>query len=156
MAAPVYKFDSQLAFDNAVLERAARQTDQPIPESAVYWDKFQSSKVDENYKMTLMYQGIQEANPVQGYFISAMLALLKEEFNLKHDIRWIGVMITFQTPGEPGTGGREDAAFMVHEEDIVKIGVKHRLLLNVRWWFDVVGGGELRLFPFAFRRNYKN
>ena len=54
---------------------------------------------------------------------------LKEEFHLKHDIRRVGVIKTFKTPGIPNTGRRQDAFFLVHEADIpnTSTGKRHDL-----------------------------
>ena len=38
---------------------------------------------------------------------------------------------------EPDTGGRNDAFFFVHSEDIDKFAVK-RLQFGIRWWEDVI------------------
>jgi len=81
-------------------------------------------------------------------------AFFKREFGLEHDIRWVGIVSTFKTPGVPGTGGRLDAFFLVHEADIPKISTAKRGNMGFRWWSDIIGNGATRLYPLKFRRMY--
>lgn len=47
----------------------------------------------------------------------------------------------------PGTGGRSDILFYIHDDDIAKFSIK-RLAFGIRWWEDVVGyGKQSYLYP---------
>lgn len=118
----------------------------------LYYDKEHDNKVDDKYKMTLVWYNV----VFYDQSITAFNELLKEEFKLEDEIRWIGVITTFQTPGQPGTGGREDATFLVSERDLPKISNSHRIHLGISWWFDVCMNGEKRLYPLSFRKKYSN
>ena len=45
----------------------------------------------------------------------------------------------------PETGGRNDLFFYVHDEDIMKFAVI-RLKAGIRWWEDVLGNGNGKLY----------
>ena len=49
--------------------------------------------------------------------------------------------------GEPveDTGGRNDLFFYVHEDDVMKFAVI-RLQAGIRWWEDVLGNGNGKLY----------
>ena len=143
-----YKFSNRAEFDMA-LDAAAGTETQGDPDP-VLWHKSQEIKTDENYKIAVMWHDAC-FDPTR---LAAFKRLFKEEFGLAHDIRWIGEVITFKTPGVPDTGGRHDVAFLVHEDDIPKISVTHRLELGFRWFWDVIGNGDSRLYPLHFRRAY--
>lgn len=53
---------------------------------------------------------------------------------------------TLPTPGEPGTGGRNDIFFYVHSEDLSKFAIV-RLVAGIRWWEDVVENNNHILYP---------
>ena len=118
---------------------------------SVFWSKNDPSQVDEDYKELVGEHHTEIETPED---IAALNQFLKEEFSLKHDIRWVGVIKTFKTPGIPNTGGQHDAFFLVHEEDLPKISKGERIDLGFRWWFDIVGNGSARLYPLKFRRMY--
>lgn len=44
-----------------------------------------------------------------------------------------------------GTGGRSDIFFYIHNEDIGKFAVR-RLQYGIRWWEDVLGNGNGKLY----------
>lgn len=117
----------------------------------VYWNKKQPLKCDADYLQTVFWQCSPIRYPED---VIAFERVFKRAFDLKHDIRWIGMLVTFKTPGEPDTGGREDAAFLVHNEDLDAISVELRLDLGFRWMFDVFGNETRRLYPLHFRRPY--
>jgi hypothetical protein len=54
MIEPVYKYRTRGDFEDALEERAESRTEPPGSEP-VYWNKCQSTKVDENYKVTVMW-----------------------------------------------------------------------------------------------------
>ena len=118
---------------------------------SVFWSKNDPGKVDENYKELIGEHDTKSEMPED---IAELNQFLKEEFNLKHDIRWVGVIKIFRTPGVPNTGGRHDAFFLVHEEDIPNISTEKRLDLGFRWCFDITGNGWPRQYPLKFRRMY--
>ena len=45
----------------------------------------------------------------------------------------------------PETGGRNDLFFYIHDDDIGKFAVP-RLSMGVRWWEDVLGNGNGKLY----------
>ena len=45
----------------------------------------------------------------------------------------------------PMTGGRNDLFFYIHDDDIGKFAVP-RLSMGVRWWEDVLGNGNGKLY----------
>ena len=60
---------------------------------------------------------------------------------------------TLPTPGEEGTGGRNDLFFRVHNDDVQKFSVP-RLLVGIRWWEDVLGNGNGVLYPQEILTKY--
>ena len=79
-----------------------------------------------------------------------MKQLLTEAFSLDYPIRWIGILVTLKSRGVANTGGRRDAAFMVHEMDLHKLADNHHLDLGFRW----LENASSRIYPLHFRRNY--
>lgn len=69
---------------------------------------------------------------------------LKEEFNVRGV--YCEEVLTLPTPGEEGTGGRNDLFFRVHDEDVMKFAVP-RLQIGIRWWEDVLNNGNEVLYP---------
>lgn len=72
-----------------------------------------------------------------------------ENFFLKEmgsRVKYIEEVKTLPTPGQPGTGGRNDVFFYIHDDDIMKFAVP-RLAIGVRWWEDVLGNGNGKLYP---------
>lgn len=63
---------------------------------------------------------------------------LKDVFQVRG--KFLEEVETLPTPGEPGTGGRVDLFFSIHDDDIYKFAV-NRLLYNIKWWEDVLGNG---------------
>ena len=73
----------------------------------------------------------------------------------------MGVKVKFETevktlPNEPGctlTGGRNDIFFYIADDDIGKFAVP-RLSMGVRWWEDVLGNGNGKLYPTEILEKY--
>jgi len=64
----------------------------------------------------------------------------KDEFNVR--LKYLTEVETLPDldkngNAEPDTGGRNDAFFFIHNEDIDKFAVK-RLQFGIRWWEDVI------------------
>ena len=52
------------------------------------------------------------------------------------------------------TGGSYDIFFYIHDEDISKFAVP-RLQMGIRWWEDVLGNGNGKLYPQHILETYK-
>jgi hypothetical protein len=52
-----------------------------------------------------------------------------------------------------GTGGRNDLFFYIHDDDMSKFAVQ-RLQYGIRWWEDIIGNGELYLYPDDFIKRF--
>ena len=73
----------------------------------------------------------------------------------------MGVNIHFETeiktlPDTPEcteTGGRNDLFFYIADKDINKFAVP-RLRMGVRWWEDVLGNGNGKLYPKEILEKY--
>ena len=73
----------------------------------------------------------------------------------------MGVDVRFETqvktlPDNPEcteTGGRNDLFFYIADEDISKFAVK-RLSMGIRWWEDVLGNGNGKLYPSEVLEKY--
>ena len=70
----------------------------------------------------------------------------------------MGVDVHFETqvktlPDETGEGGRNDLFFYIADEDISKFAVK-RLSMGIRWWEDVLGNGNGKLYPSEILEKY--
>ena len=71
------------------------------------------------------------------------------------------VTVHFETevktlPDEPGctlTGGRNDLFFYIADDDIGKFAVP-RLQMGIRWWEDVLGNGNGKLYPEEILEKY--
>ena len=53
----------------------------------------------------------------------------------------------------PGTGGRSDLLFYVHTDDIGKFAIR-RLAYGIRWWEDVLGSDQERLYSSEVLEEY--
>jgi hypothetical protein len=122
-----------------------------IPETAVYWNKHQPLKCGGQYLQTLIWHNA----PIDSvYDVAAFKKVAKDALELRHELRWIGKMTTFDLPMQPGSGGREDAAFLLHEDDCDALDHDRRLGFGFRWMFDVFGNGATRQYPLRFRQPY--
>ena len=61
-------------------------------------------------------------------------------------VKYCEEVLTLPTPNEPGTGGRTDLFFKVHDEDVGQFAIP-RLVFGIRWWEDVLGNGNGYLYP---------
>jgi hypothetical protein len=118
---------------------------------SVLWSKNDPAKADEDYNVMVATHGtsIETMEDVHG-----MDAMFKADFGITHDIRWVGIISTFKTPGVPDTGGRRDAFFLVHRDDVQKLSTVKRLHYGFRWWEDVLANGAAREYPLRFRKMY--
>lgn len=83
--------------------------------------------------------------------IAEFESFMKEQFNAR--IKYVEEVKTNPTPGESGTGGRDDLFFYVHTEDIDHFAIP-RLQAGIRWWEDVLGNGNGVLYPQSFLDKY--
>ena len=74
----------------------------------------------------------------------------------------MGITVKFETevktlpdPGDLGmkTGGRNDIFFYIADDDIGKFAVP-RFSMGVRWWEDVLGNGNGKLYSKEFLNKY--
>ena len=74
----------------------------------------------------------------------------------------MGVTVKFETevktlPDKPGcteTGGRNDIFFYIEDSDISKFAIP-RLQMGIRWWEDVLGNGNGKLYPTEILDKYE-
>jgi len=77
---------------------------------------------------------------------------LQSEFGVR--AKYVDEVLTLPTPGEQGTGGRNDVFFRVHDEDVMKFAVP-RLTIGIKWWEDVLGNGNGVLYPQEVLEKYE-
>ena len=73
----------------------------------------------------------------------------------------MGVTVLFETevktlPDTPEcteTGGRNDLFFYISDDDIGKFAVP-RLSMGIKWWEDVLGNGQGKLYPTEILEKY--
>ena len=70
----------------------------------------------------------------------------------------MGVRVKFENqvktlPDEIGPGGRNDLFFYIHDDDIGKFAVP-RLSMGIKWWEDVLGNGQGKLYPTEILEKY--
>ena len=70
----------------------------------------------------------------------------------------MGVEVRFETqvktlPDETGEGGRSDLFFYIADDDISKFAVP-RMSMGIRWWEDVLGNGNGKLYPSEILEKY--
>ena len=152
-------FETREAFD-AKLESWSDAEDDVDDPDPVFWDKSQPDRTDENYNGTVItWQGVCRFDFDEDEWkvkIKKFKSMVRAQFQLQHDIRWLGIVKTFRTPGQPNSGGRNDIFFRVHNDDISKLYVANRIDLCFFWFFDVVQHwpGQL-IYPLHFRRTYR-
>ena len=74
----------------------------------------------------------------------------------------MGVTVHFETevktlPDRPGcteTGDRNDIFFYIADDDISKFAIP-RLSMGIRWWEDVLGNGNGKLYPIEILEKYE-
>ena len=75
----------------------------------------------------------------------------------------MGVTVKFETevktlpdPGDLGmkTGVRNDIFFYIADDDIMKFAVP-RLQMGIRWWEDILGNGNGKLYPTEVLEKYE-
>ena len=70
----------------------------------------------------------------------------------------MGVTVKYETEvktlaDETGPGGRNDLFFYIADDDIGKFAVP-RLQMGIRWWEDVLGNGNGKLYPEEILEKY--
>jgi len=82
----------------------------------------------------------------------ALEAFFKDE--MKVDVRFETQVETLpDNPGCTETGGRNDLFFYIADKDIGKFAVP-RLQMGVRWWEDILGNGNGKLYPSEVLEKY--
>lgn len=89
--------------------------------------------------------------------VSDFLNFLSLKCSLEHPIRWIGIITT--GPGDENDGelgGRRDAAFVLHNHDIMKIGedMHLRQSFDLHWLEDAYDNGGRDIYPYWFLAKY--
>ena len=86
--------------------------------------------------------------------VSELFNFFRTECSLEHPIRWIGIITT--GPGDGGPGGRRDAAFILHNDDRMKIGGNMRLRqsFDLHWLEDAYDNGGRDIYPDWFLAKY--
>ena len=77
--------------------------------------------------------------------IKALEKFFLTEFGVR--VKYRDEVITL--PDSTGPGGRNDAFFYIHDDDIEKFAVP-RFSIGVRWWEDVISNGGAHLYPKSF------
>jgi len=77
-------------------------------------------------------------------FVTFMQEKLNARIKMAEEVK----TLPDQSCGEdvPGTGGRSDVFFFVHDEDIDGFAIP-RLKLGIRWWEDVVSNKSHLIYP---------
>lgn len=100
-----------------------------------------------DYKQLCVLEGTivgdENVNDFETYF--------KEKMDVR--VKYMEEIETLPTPDEEGTGGRNDVFFYVHNDDIMRFAVP-RMLMNIRWWEDVLGNGNGVLYPESCLAKY--
>ena len=86
------------------------------------------------------------AKQLESFFKDEMDVTVKFETEVK----------TLSDPGDLGmkTGGRNDIFFYIADDDIMKFAVP-RLQMGIRWWEDVLGNGNGKLYPTEVLEKYE-
>jgi len=111
-----------------------------------------ASLQDKQHKTVVVKEGIcfEHVKEVQEF-----LAYVQKEFDLQHPVKWIGVVVTRPTPGKSRTtGGRHDACFIPHDDDVKKLATLKRIQLRFRWLDDVYCNGGGDILPTWFVAKY--
>ena len=81
--------------------------------------------------------------------VTSFVDFAKQHFGIRAQyLEEIKTAPDLDTGGHPvdGTGGRNDLFFAVHDEDALGF-IGPRLLAGIRWFDDIVGNGDGRLYP---------
>jgi hypothetical protein len=138
----------------------AKQPGAPSLKEPLMWDSSQPCKSDACHTTCVMLTFVELSDwTPQGVY--ALNSRFKEEFGLRHDIKWIGMVAHEKAKGfsaascrmySSGSAGW-NLAFLVHKDDRHCIENAHCRGLGFRWFFDVVSGMPDR-FPPAFVNMY--
>lgn len=106
--------------------------------------------IDFDYVQIVVMQGINE-DPDN---VRRTMQFFEKELQLKHPLRWIGLIVT--GPGCGGAGGRQDAMFVMHGEDVMKLAVnmKMRTAFSLLWVEDAYDNGGSKVWPDWFVNKY--
>lgn len=87
-----------------------------------------------------------------------VIEFFNEQFELTHPIIPVGVVVTdpdrVNGKAVEDTGGRHDFMFFVHDADIPRFAVP-RLMMGIRWWEDVVGNKNHKIYPKEFLKELR-
>ena len=110
------------------------------------WDRKNEIAADaDKYNQLCVWPGTQLGDHSSEEFESFILTELGAR------VRFIEEVITL--PGNGGEGGRNDLFFYVHDDDIGKFAVP-RLSYGIKWWEDVVGNNQHRIYPKEIIQKY--
>ena len=84
--------------------------------------------------------------------LASFQEMLQEAFGVSMPARVVGTVETRPTPGEPGTGGRVDLCFVLHDDDVAKL-VLTRMQFGIKWLEDVHSNSAW-LYPSWFWDKY--
>lgn len=116
----------------------------------IFWSKEHPTKLTEDYQECVILHDARFLDCPST--IKNFKDLFKLEFGLSHDVKWIGIMTTFQHPDKiSATNGHYDAAFLIHNQDVFKLCISHRLNLGFYWLGEVISS---HLFPKDFKSIY--
>jgi len=76
--------------------------------------------------------------------------MLKE---MKVRVKYDSEQITNPDPEDSSTGGRNDAFFYVHKDDVGKFAIP-RLSMGIRWWEDVLLNNNEYLYSEDFIKSH--
>lgn len=107
-------------------------------------------QTDENYQQVVICRGCGFTQEDASQF----LEFLTEECKFQHNVRWIGLVIT--EAGEGGPGGRQDAVFVLHNDDVMLLAPRLDLGqgLSMSWLEDAYDNGGLKIYPKWFIQKY--
>ena len=101
----------------------------------------------ENFNQLCVWEGtVVGADEVENFE-----GWLQSEFGVRG--KYCEEVLTLPTEGEPGTEGRNDLFFRVHDEDVMKFAVP-RLMVGIKWWEDVLGNGNGVLYTEEILNKY--
>lgn len=104
---------------------------------------------EENFKQLVVWPGTLVAENQ----ITEFEEFFKTEFNTR--IKFDSVQITNPDFDNQNGGGRSDAFFYIHKDDIIKFALP-KLNIGARWWEDVFFNHQEYLYSDEFIKNHPN
>ena len=120
------------------------------PRRPVFCQETDDVLISKLYKQIVVCRGCEfSVGDVQRF-----LDFLKEQCGFAYDIRWIGLVVT--EAGMGGKGGRQDAFFVLHDSDVMKLAPKLHLRqsFSISWWEDAYHNGGHEIYPSWFIDKY--